>query len=963
MKARHLPIIFFLGIGSLLELSCNSSDYANVNIADSSAAVTTLETSSVSWANTPWAQPDCVTSQPGDAAFASVANKKTKLLWKAFRERFPYHIQIIGASEIEADGSVVMLISEPPPFAKFDEINAFFNCFSHNATIETHLIGYDGWVKDVVVSLTNIDNTKLDSLKSKLTQYLFGTDYGRYCLKLQFSYGQQYNATLKEQVNYQIAPNELQEWFCGANAIEFDKGTIPQLLSNYSNTGIFYSKERGFVVWVIDTDSYIDNEVATIRKFSLDADLIIGAVQQNNKLAIIGRERQTSVFELPPLRTETVLQLASANDRELAQSYERLNIGACKLSDGRDWAPIYLSDELLNTEYGSLLNITDQLLKSWSQNGQVTYANFNYQRPSHWAFNKALVTMINDELGGSRPVTFNWNTAGAVFQYQSQPYSILGMNRVGSLPVAYIPDEQSSAANDNYKSVEPYEIKGYDFFSNMNDANLIRAAQYAALYQIFKEYKIKSSAFSITSSFNTFKPLEKVAEQFFERVQSLNDDQIHKLAVNIWTSIVKDRSIIPDVLIDDLESDILELRESLNELDTRIMREKIIQRIVNRNDDGIGFLDEDDINLSRNISSLVFKTRKVKWNFRLIGINPDSVVKAYADYNKQSSPVWIKTPSVVISWGENKWQNYGGHNIDAALLKVEKDASVPKGTIRFDDGRIRINPADENGLNPSTLRKMGVEVRNAERYGISSIEEFHFAGGPPKPPRDYRTVFSAPPPPPNSPRGFIENVHGVLEKINNTYRVGGTVVQSCEELQSKIIEYARQNKKIAIEFRGFTDDAVEMRLYSAELEMKTGGKFRKLQPDEVMSMRLENPAGHVNSQFYVFEGEPVPLGAQSMQATLTAKNGSGAVFIEAKAKSLGVFSRMKAAFLKAFNFSKENKVDFIRQTFKEMNDAGLGKKDFAVVLKSSADCVICKKDQLIIDGYIFNFQNLTWVVS
>ena len=74
---------------------------------------------------------------------------------------------------------------------------------------------------------------------------------------------------------------------------------------------------------------------------------------------------------LPPLRVETILQLAAVGQDELSQSYERRNIISGRYDEKHDWAPIYLSAALLDTEYGSLLNITDQLLKSWSMGGQV----------------------------------------------------------------------------------------------------------------------------------------------------------------------------------------------------------------------------------------------------------------------------------------------------------------------------------------------------------------------------------------------------------------------------------------------------------------------------------------------------------------------------------------------------------------------------------------------------------------
>ncbi len=52
-----------------------------------------------------------------------------------------------------------------------------------------------------------------------------------------------------------------------------------------------------------------------------------------------------------------MLLLAGVNSDELAQSYERNSFAAGKFDEDKnlDWAPIYLSDVLIDTEYGSLL--------------------------------------------------------------------------------------------------------------------------------------------------------------------------------------------------------------------------------------------------------------------------------------------------------------------------------------------------------------------------------------------------------------------------------------------------------------------------------------------------------------------------------------------------------------------------------------------------------------------------------
>ena len=151
-----------------------------------------------------------------------------------------------------------------------------------------------------------------------------------------------------------------------------------------------------------------------MRQFAVDSDLILGAIATRDHLAVFGRERVTPVRLLPPLRVETLALLASVGTSELAQSYERKRIFAGRFDEERDWAPTDLSPELLNTEYGSLLNITDQILKSWSMNGLIKYEAFNYPAPSSWPFLRPLNKELNAEA-----LTFNWNTAGAGYAVES----------------------------------------------------------------------------------------------------------------------------------------------------------------------------------------------------------------------------------------------------------------------------------------------------------------------------------------------------------------------------------------------------------------------------------------------------------------------------------------------------------------------------------------------------------------
>ena len=941
----------------IISVSCNNGSDYSIVASDS--------TTTVASKNDTLLVENC--NEVGDEmASACLALDKGAGLWEEFRQRFPYHIQLTGYSELEPDRSCVLLLSEPRPGVTEENLHRLLKCYSHKIDIKTHQIGYDGWVKDVIVTVAGVGPSDLEELKEKLNKYMFGTSEGAYSLLLQPKYSTNYSAALGKDFNYQIAPNELESWFCGIDAVRFENGTIPAILNNQAGTGrgsLHYSLDRGFIAWVLRKGSYLQGDDPAIRQFALDADMIVGVIAKNNNIAIIGRERQSSVFDLPPLRTETILQLAAANDKELAQSYERNNIMACKLPDGKDWAPIYLSDELLNTEYGSLLNITDQLLKSWSQNGETRYIRFPYKDPANWGFSRSLSRLIEEKLGSSS-LTFNWNTTGAVYLFtNNEDYDIVGFNRIGSLPVSYIPDESSSIADENYMEIEPYEQKGYKFFSSCNDANLIRAAQYAALYQIFKAFNIKYYN-SSTSHFDTFHPLNEQALLFIRKIQKLSGDEINNLVKAAFRKIFNDIGMPnsmedPDVQYE-IETNISAMQNLQQQFanldDNSMLKRSVINLLVNRNalQSGslLGSLNNQVISSYERINNALSKVSFLKHNFKLLNIDPNKLLDEFVKYNEASPASWIKTPSVVVSWNKDAIVSYGGHNIDAELLKVEIDYSVRKGKVKIDEGIIRIHPEDKARLTPDMLRKFGVEAKSNKIKMFGQIEEFSFAGGPPRPPRNIKTVFRDPDAPLGK-RGFISGTHDVLEvrrSEKNTYIVGDKHINSCEDLHALLIAHSTQDKNTAIEFIDFSKNSVELRLKGVELDIKMGkgmsGEFRKLNFGETMVLNNNTEMGSINRMTYVFEKKPVPglsnSGDEIIGVELTHKNTQSSTFVHVRAKIRGVFGKIKDAFLKAFSFSKNNDVDFVKTTYKELLAAGIRKNDFSIIVSNSKDCVMCK---------------------
>lgn len=430
----------------------------------------------------------------------SITNAKTEGtkvsmddVWKEFRTNHPYGFQTVG---LKHNGDEqIFIISEPSERVPYQAIETLFSNYSGTITIKKDSLGYDGWLADVVGSVKFKSCEQEATFKHELFTLLYGTDYKAYYTDLDKQALHSYFAPYKYNLNYSITAAELSQWFIEEKETfgEFSsQGTLSNgkpiatlLAFKEKNTNkLLYSRERGFVVWLINPSGVSDNESFRLnaRKFALDTDLIIGAFgTKGETVAIVARERQVPVTILPPLRIETLALLATTDNESLAQSYERHNVFASKLPNNDDVAPIYLSDELWHTEYGNLLNVTDQMLKSWSENGDIDYRKFNHPKPIDWAFERGAVRDLD-----ANQLTYNWNTAGAGYVIEGDNFDIYAVNRTGSLPVSYIPGGMEGRVD---QKVYEAEEMAYDFFSGLNSPELARVVQYATFYQIFSYFK------------------------------------------------------------------------------------------------------------------------------------------------------------------------------------------------------------------------------------------------------------------------------------------------------------------------------------------------------------------------------------------------------------------------------------------------------------------------------------------
>jgi hypothetical protein len=414
-------------------------------------------------------------------------------------------------------------------------------------------------------------------------------------------------------------------------------------------------------------------------------------------VAVVARERQIPLEDLPPLRVETMVQLAAATKKELAQSYERTRLFAGRFNKTQDWAPIYLSDELQDTEYGSLLNITDQMLKSWSQHGEVEYINFRYPKPAAFPFPVGLMEHVK-----AQQVTFNWNTKGVGYVDSASGFDVLAFTRTGALPVDYLGE------TDN--RLREAEEVGADYFAGLSDPNLARVVQYAGLYQIWRQFDITGSykwSARPRRGADAIAPLARGAIELLQgldlsaaQTRSANDAQANQSAARLIKLQAALRSYLDasgEAGKADLVRAIVRPREFTGDGTTLTSGER------------------NTLLLARALGDSEM--------FRLLTSRATAMaMRDYAAAEGGGEPAsWIKTPSIVVSWttGAHAGEMVGGHNLSSVVSHFEASPMVAQGDVDVVRAGNRVivhyNPADE--------ARLGATVRKFARSEASSAED------------------------------------------------------------------------------------------------------------------------------------------------------------------------------------------------------------------------------------------------
>ena len=619
-------------------------------------------------------------------------------IYADFRKNFRMHYQTIGLATFP-DSSRIILLSEPAPYFNSDTIQTICSKFTHRVEAKIHPIGYDGRVTDILLILANATNENVKNLVKGLSKQLYLSDYKCNTTKLPVDHSRVYFS--KASLDYQITLYEFNDWF-----IENDEQFIqwPDTVHSVSIeqifqdtiSGVFFSKVPGFVAWAMPKNQDLSVHLKDIRQFTLDADLILGAFSDSSTLVVIGRERQTPLYELPPLNVESILLLASVTQKELSQSLDVNDFLAGKMGNGHDWCPTYLSKELENTEFGHLLTITDILLKDWSENGTIQETYYRYPSPSHFPFDKPLFKKL-----GLSELVYNWNTWNAMYAIDmDEGFTIYTLNRTGALPVSYFNSPERSISIGSR-----YEKQAYNYFATIGNTDLARVVQYTALYQLFMDNGITYSG-DLHASFPANKPylLLNPTKSVMDFFKTLSDKQIDNLADTFaHRNFVDYQHAQLDKQLRKTEK---QYNFTYNEMQLQDITEKVatdernkLRREIADVKNLLNSLSESDYLLlakylsyprgmrERNQATyrLMLQARKLnhlmrvigKNNLPIIGLDLKSIKNFYVNQLAKSSSRYLKTPSVIVTF--NDFLTTGGHNLSSGITRVHSLSGYKKG--------------------------------------------------------------------------------------------------------------------------------------------------------------------------------------------------------------------------------------------------------------------------------------------
>jgi hypothetical protein len=438
--------------------------------------------------------------------------------WLQFRSVYTWPYQTFAIRQNDAEA--VVIISEPPPVFSRAQLTQVLKALFQDNLVEVSRYhwptGLDGWLEDVVmrVRLTKADKTTVLSGATLLSWEAPSEVVDRLRILHQLFYHTSDGFWLDQIGNDTAVPiqeikvplSDIAGWLADTarvwtSATQTDIHKTSRQLYTESPTGVFHS--GGLVALIAPRGvTKMPDLAADFRRFAVATDFIVGATgSKNGSLLLFGRSRQIPLSTLPPLRFETLTSFAMSPTEHLAQSYERQRIFAGRIQTGKyagwDWAPILLSPQLDDSEFGTLLNQADQVLKSWSQHGQVEYYGFMYPKPATYPFGDIAASDYFHEKFQTTSLLFNWNTEGLATVTTVNGREILTSDRTGALPVLYragnlVADADTTifAKRSMDQDADARAKEAREYFAANGNPILVRVLQDVLLYQAVQSFLV-----------------------------------------------------------------------------------------------------------------------------------------------------------------------------------------------------------------------------------------------------------------------------------------------------------------------------------------------------------------------------------------------------------------------------------------------------------------------------------------
>jgi hypothetical protein len=434
--------------------------------------------------------------------------------WLAFRQSHPWPYQAIALEE--SNGEAVIILSEPPPVLTRTQYRQLLMALFASGLVDLTYCrwptGIDGYLEDIVVRVRDNDASKMRFVSSEDLETKEGPrgiiDRLRLLYRLEYGTSDGFSLESVDSSPQNQAPigelkipvTDLVGWVASdtgqwrAIGNESLPPTTMSQLYTAKSPGAFVDN-AGIVVLVVPKNSRLADVRAPFRRFAVASDLIIGARgSKNGSMLLFARSRSVPLSVLPPLRFESFAGFARNRAGNIAQSYERRRIFAGKIQTGKyagwDWAPILLSPQLDDTEFGTLLNFADQILKSWSQHAEVEYYAFLYSSPRAYPFGDQAASEYFQTKFNTTSLLFNWNTDefSTINRIGTEDY--LTATRTGALRILYRPGDSldftandESGSSDARTDADQKAQEAQDYFASLGNPILVRVVQNVLLYQ------------------------------------------------------------------------------------------------------------------------------------------------------------------------------------------------------------------------------------------------------------------------------------------------------------------------------------------------------------------------------------------------------------------------------------------------------------------------------------------------